>query len=194
MILPTFLLPMWHIQLTAPQYPEGLELKIWFNHLSGDISTINDLNHYIGMKKIIASEIPELRLLTPLIVSVVILLVLVFFIRKKWLLLISYIYYLGMAVYGFYDFWSWEFDYGHHLDPHAAIKIPGMNYQPPLIGYKQLLNFTSYSYPDVGGMLLMGAGVLLFLIVCNEYFFHKKSDHHVRKHPAGAGNTIAAVH
>lgn len=194
LILPTFFLPMWRIQLTAPQYPEGLEMQIWFSRIIGDIGTINDLNHYIGMKKILPDEIPELKFLTPLILSVVIMLLLVFLFRKKWLLLISYIYFLCMAVYGFYDFWSWEYDYGHHLDPRAAIKIPGMNYQPPLIGYKQLLNFTSYSYPAAGGILLMASGMLLFLIVCNEFIFHKKSNHAIRKHSASARSTVAAEH
>lgn len=46
------------------------------------------------------------------------------------------------------DFWRWEYDYGHNLDPNAAIIVPGMAYQPPLIGFKQLLNFGAYSIPD----------------------------------------------
>jgi copper chaperone NosL len=61
------------------------------------------------------------------------------------------------------DFYKWEYDYGHNLDPHAAIKVPGMSYQPPLIGYKQLLNFGAYSIPDIGGWLFIGAGVILFI-------------------------------
>ena len=36
---------------------------------------------------------------------------------------------------GLIDFWRWAYDYGHNLDSeHAIIKIPGMTYQPPLIG------------------------------------------------------------
>jgi len=49
----------------------------------------------------------------------------------------------------------------HDLDPNAAIKVPGMAYQPPLIGFKQLLNFGAYSIPDIGGWLFIGAGVLM---------------------------------
>ena len=49
--------------------------------------------------------------------------------------------FLAVAIAGLYDFWRWEYDYGHDLDPTAAIRIPGMSYQPPLIGGKQLLNF-----------------------------------------------------
>jgi copper chaperone NosL len=39
---------------------------------------------------------------------------------------------------------------------HASIKIPGMTYQPPLIGSKQLLNFTATSMPDIGGWVIFG--------------------------------------
>jgi copper chaperone NosL len=48
-----------------------------------------------------------------------------------------------------------------------------MAYQPPLIGYKQLLNFGAYSIPDTGGWMLTAAGVLLFLVVLKEYKFNK---------------------
>jgi hypothetical protein len=54
------------------------------------------------------------------------------------------------------DFWLWEYDYGHNLNPNAPIIVPGMSYQPPLLGFKQLLNFGAYSYPDVGGWIMFG--------------------------------------
>jgi len=58
---------------------------------------------------------------------------------------------------GMVDFYQWEFDYGHNLDPHAIIKIDGMSYQPPLIGSKQLLNFLAHSYPAIGfGFIAIG--------------------------------------
>jgi len=66
------------------------------------------------------------------------------------------------------DFWKWEYDYGHDLDPAAAIKVPGMAYQPPLIGFKQLLNFGAYSIPDIGGWLFIGVGLILVFIVIFE--------------------------
>jgi copper chaperone NosL len=66
------------------------------------------------------------------------------------------------AIAGFTDFYLWEYEYGHNLDPRAAIKVEGMTYQPPLIGYKQLLNFLAGSLPDVGGI---AAGISGFLAV-----------------------------
>jgi copper chaperone NosL len=42
--------PLWRIELSAPQYPEGLVLKIFADKLGGQVEIINGLNHYIGMK------------------------------------------------------------------------------------------------------------------------------------------------
>lgn len=43
-------LPIWRIELSAPQYPEGLVLRIYADKLGGDVQVINGLNHYIGMR------------------------------------------------------------------------------------------------------------------------------------------------
>src|SRR5690606_41210812 len=45
----------------APQYPEGLEMKIWINDITGDVKIISALNHYIGMRHIDASMFPEFK-------------------------------------------------------------------------------------------------------------------------------------
>lgn len=67
------------------------------------------------------------------------------------------------------DFWRWEYNYGHNLNPNAAIIVPGMAYQPPLIGYKKLLNFGAYSVPDTGGLIFIGVGLLLLTAVIIEF-------------------------
>ena len=73
------------------------------------------------------------------------------------------------SVAGLYDFWRWGYDYGHNLDPHAIIKIPGMTYQPPLIGSKQLLNFNATSLPATGGWILIVAVTLAVLLSAREF-------------------------
>jgi copper chaperone NosL len=64
--------PLWTISLAAPQYPEGIGLKIWAWQITGqkeqDLRNINGLNHYIGMKTIEPDSIPELRILPAVIV------------------------------------------------------------------------------------------------------------------------------
>ena len=72
------------------------------------------------------------------------------------------------------DFYRWNYDYGHDLDPSAAIKVPGMAYQPPIFGYKQLLNFGAYSIPDIGGWLFIAAGLFLLIAVLKEFKFKKQ--------------------
>src|ERR1051325_9276200 len=59
--------PIWRIRLIAPQYPEGLGMEIRAHEVHGhhehDLDNINELNHYIGMKRIESEEIPVLRVM-----------------------------------------------------------------------------------------------------------------------------------
>lgn len=167
--------PMWQIELEAPQYPEGLVLKLHANKIGGDVEIINGLNHYIGMATLHTENFFEFTVL-PYVFScfAVISLVLIFIAKRKAVLafFISYILFVVLAAI---DFYRWNYEYGHNLDPNAAIKVPGMAYQPPLIGYKQLLNFGAYSVPDTGGWMLTASGLLLLFIVFKEYnLFNKK--------------------
>ena len=47
----TAFVSLWVIDLDAPQYPEGLKLVIGgFAGLMGNLDSVNDLNHYVGME------------------------------------------------------------------------------------------------------------------------------------------------
>jgi copper chaperone NosL len=168
-----FILPIWEITLDAPQYPEGLGLNIWINKITGDLQTINGLNHYIGMKKIEPDSIQELKMM-PYFLGVLIVLGLIAGISgKKKLLALWTTAFIIIGTTGAVDFYMWEYDYGHNLNPEAAIKVPGMSYQPPLIGSKQLLNFTANSYPDTGGMAVIGGGLIAVLVLLYEIKYNK---------------------
>jgi len=151
-----FFLPLWRVALIAPQYPEGLGFFIWVNRMSGDLQSINGLNHYIGMKKIVPESIPELTLMPWALGGLIIAgLGAAAWGRRK--ALVAWVLALGLgALAGLADFYIWGYDYGHDLDPTAAIKIPGMTYQPPVIGSKQLLNFHATSLPAAGGWIAFG--------------------------------------
>lgn len=70
-----------------------------------------------------------------------------------------------VGIVGLGDFWKWEYDYGHNLNPEAPIIVPGMAYQPPLLFCKELLNITACSVPHVGGyFLFIVIGILSFII------------------------------
>lgn len=166
-------LPLWHISLKAPQYPEGLGLYIAVNKIVGqspqDLSSINNLNHYIGMKVITPEDIPELRFMPWLVAGLIAVGVAAAASGKRFMLYTWTGLFLAGAVAGLADFYRWGYDYGHNLDPHAIIKIPGMTYQPPLIGAKQLLNFHATSWPAAGGWVLILA-VATGAILCIREF------------------------
>ena len=168
-----YFVPLWQILMWAPQYPEGLEMDIWINDIKGDVKIISALNHYIGMKHIEVSMFPEFKYMI-YIVAFLILFGLITAIINKSVLLRAYVGLLLISgIAALVDFYLWGYDYGHNLDPRAAIIVPGMSYQPPLIGTKQLLNFTAFSGPDIGGWIfvssaLLAIGTLVFEIKMNK--------------------------
>jgi copper chaperone NosL len=157
--------PLWRIDLAAPQYPEGLSLLIYPNKLGGSVDIINGLNHYIGMKTLHTEDFIEFTVLPYIILFYALLFLAAGIIGKRKFLNTVFVLFLVFGIVAMADFWKWEYNYGHNLNPDAAIKVPGMSYQPPLIGYKQLLNFSAYSIPDTGGWIFVGAGVLALVCV-----------------------------
>ena len=155
----TFFFPLWSIDLNAPQYPEGLGIRIWLNEITGlkpnDLQSINGLNHYIGMKVIDPDAIPELKIMPYIIVFMILFGLLNAYLKSKKLIYVWIIIFLVAGVIGMYDFYMWEYDYGHQLSPDAPIKVPGMTYQPPLIGSKQLLNINAVSLPSIGTFVIL---------------------------------------
>jgi len=167
-------IPIWRIELDAPQYPEGLGLQIYSYKLGGDVAIINGLNHYIGMQTLHEENFIEFTLL-PYIIGFYALLMLYAGLKgSKKILYTTFIAFLVFGIVAMIDFWRWEYNYGHNLDPNAAIIVPGMAYQPPLIGFKQLLNFGAYSIPDMGGWLFIGAGFMCLIAVGIEVGWLKK--------------------
>lgn len=166
--------PIWRIELDAPQYPEGLNLLIYSNALGGNVEIINGLNHYIGMKTLHAEEFIEFKVLPYIIAFFAVLSLVVAFIGKRKFVYLLLLLFVCFGVIAMIDFWRWEYNYGHHLNPNAAIIVPGMAYQPPLIGFKQLLNFGAYSIPDIGGWLFITSGCFMLLSTIKEFRSMKK--------------------
>lgn len=173
-----FLFPLWNITLEAPQYPIPLGMDIYINDFADthphDIKNINLMNHYVGMKYI-PEAIPEFKIFpTGIIITSIIGLILAFKARYKWFLW-WFVFMILLSSAGLYDFYLWEHDYGHNLDPKAIMKFTNpdgsvMGFQPPLFGSKDILNFRAHSYPQLGAYFL-GLGMLLQL---GAYFVGKR--------------------
>jgi copper chaperone NosL len=189
-----YVVPMWRIDLGAPQYPEGLGLRIWIDRIEGaapnDLRNLNGLNHYIGMRPIEPDQIAELRYMPAIVAGLLAAGLLVALVGRRGLLFGWLGVFGAVALAGLADFWKWGYDYGHNLDPTAAIRIPGMAYQPPLLGSKQLLNFTATSWPDAGGI----AAILALTLALAVGFYELRRWRRTRAGalPAAAVAVVAA--
>jgi len=187
-------LPLWRVNLVAPQYPEGLGMVIDAHTVRGakenDLGSINNLNHYIGMKAIDPAAIPELRVMPWVIVGLALFAAGAALVGNRKVTIVWLASFAALGLVGLWDFWKWEYTYGHDLDmAHAIIKVPGMTYQPPLIGSKQLLNFTATSWPASGTFLL----TLAFLLGTAALFIKSKDRPETRRNAAPAARQSTVV-
>ena len=173
LLLSLFVFPMWNITLEAPQYPDPIGMQIYINKFAdanpNDIKNINIMNHYVGMKDI-PEVIPEFEIFPYFVIGMTVLGVVFGFIGNRKLYLVWCGLMIVLGSIAMYDFYLWEYDYGHNLKENAAIKFTTpdgepMAYQPPLIGAKMILNFRAISMPRIGTYLMvlgMALSVLAF--------------------------------
>lgn len=170
-----FFFPLWRIGLVAPQYPEGLHLEIWADKVIGDIRNINVLNHYIGMSKVEPDKIPEFRMFPYAFGGLAVAGFLAGLLGRKILIRLWCIAILSFAVYGLYDFYQWEYHFGHDLSEDAPMKLEE-SYQPPLIGTKQILTITATSWPEKGGYAFSGAALLAVFVLLGSFLPSRKKE------------------
>ncbi len=165
-----FTQPLWRISMKAPQYPKGLSMDIYGHKVVGghdgkDIKEINNLNHYIGMKTIDRAELKDLDWI-PFALGLLAILALrcaaIGNVRTLIDLLVLTGYVSGFA---FGRFIYKLHVYGHTLDPTAPIKIEP--FTPAIVGTKQIANFQTMSWPQLGtylmGVFVMGVFALTVL-------------------------------
>ena len=170
-LLGLFFLPMWNITLEAPQYPDPIGMDIHIDRFTdaqpNNIKNINIMNHYVGMQEI-PETIPEFEIFPYFVVGMIALGIALAFVGNRKLYLLWLVVLIILCVIALYDFYLWEYDYGHNLRQNAAIKFTDasgdpMSYQPPLLGAKKILNFRAISMPRSATYLMIG-GMTLSLI------------------------------
>jgi len=164
LLVAVYIFPLWNLTMFAPQYPDGLRMDIYSYRLEGgnngqDIREINVLNHYIGMRDLVAEDFTEFKWL-PFAVGVLGLL----YLRSAVLGTVGTLVDVLVLNAYFSAFALWSFGYrmyvyGHNLAPTAAVKVPP--FTPPMFGYKQLANFEVYSYPQAASYAMAGSSLLL---------------------------------
>lgn len=163
LLVAAIFLPLWGMTLVSVQYPEGLRMIVYPMRIIGDISEINILNHYIGMKPISADFFVELKVLPAALLALALVCAIGAFVRRPWWSLLSL---SAMAVLGGYGMWTmrrrlWEF--GHDLSSAAPITIDP--FTPPMLGGNQIAQFATYSYFSWGTTLPLIAGGLVFAVL-----------------------------
>lgn len=145
--------------LTSTFYYNGLRLNIYASKVTGDLSELNILNHYIGMMNI-DNSLPEFRWI-PWVFGCIVLLSLIIAIWPSRMISTSAIMLilLGLGITGG-DFYYRLYEYGHQFDPSAAIQVPG--FTPKIIGHYMLANFSVTTGFGAGGYLTI-LGTLLLL-------------------------------
>ncbi len=171
LFIPLFFLPLWNITLEAPQYPIPLGMDIHISKFADthpfDIKNINLMNHYVGMQYI-PETIPEFEIF-PYVVGFMMVLGLIIGFFGGYKMFFAWFFVMAiLGLLGMYDFYMWEYNYGHNLSEKAIMNFKNpdgsvMGFQPPLWGTKDILNFTAHSYPRIGAVLMFVGMGLTFL-------------------------------
>lgn len=160
------LLPLWGMTLVSTQYPEGLRMIVYPSRIVGDIAELNALNRYVGMMPISDDFFPELRVLPTAFSLIAAAAVGAALVRRRWSAGVPLAMMAALAAYGFSAMRHRLWQFGHDLDPQAAIDIPP--FTPPMMGTNQIAQFASYTYFSWGTFLPLIAGVIIALVLAAD--------------------------
>lgn len=170
LLLVSVFLPYWRMELVAPQYPEGLHLTAYVNHLTGDVREIDGLNHYIGMKPLDEAAKLERASGVWLIVAMVLMVEMAAFVHNKFAVLFAVPAATFPAVF-LIDLAYWLRAFGRNLDPHAPLSNSVKPFTPTVLGEGGIGQFKTFS--EVGpGLWLAIAGAAVIVVA---FFFHRRA-------------------
>lgn len=149
----SFTQPLWRMHLQAPQYPQGLDLDIYAHTIEGDIQEVNTLNHYIGMAPISRAELSDLDWIPFALGAVVLLTLRVAAVGDVRALVDLAVLFSYFGLFSMGRFYYKLYVFGHNLDPRAPFELEP--FTPPVLGTKEIANFTTTSWPG-GATWLIG--------------------------------------
>ncbi len=169
LLLASIQFPYWRMVLDAPQYPQGLEMRVFVNRMTGDedetlddVREIDGLNHYIGMESLYNAAQLERQIALPavIIMSVLLVVAAVWKHRWSWLLTIPAI---GFPFVFLGDLAFWLNNYGQNLDPLAPLSSAIKPFTPPILGEGVIGNFRTIAYIELGWFIAVAGGVLIII-------------------------------
>lgn len=170
LLLVSIFLPYWHMELDAPQYPDGLFLTAYVNHLSGDVREIDGLNHYIGMRPLGEAAAFERAAAVWMIVAMVLLVEGAAFVHSRWAVLLA-LPAITFPVAFVADLYSWMRTFGLNLDPDAPLSAAVKPFVPTVLGEGGIGQFRTYAEFGTGYWLAVAGAAL----VVAGFWFHRRA-------------------
>ena len=169
LLLVSIAYPYWRMVLLAPQYPGGLELRVFINYMTGDedpqldeVKEIDGLNHYIGMDSLYEAAQLERSLALPGVITMAVALVIAAFWHKRWTWLLAVPAVLFPAIF-LGDLAFWMNHHGQNLDPYAPLSSAIKPFTPPVIGEGVIGQFRTIATVEVGWFMTVGVTVLVLI-------------------------------
>ncbi len=171
-------LPLWRMELVAPQYPEGLVMRAYGYKFAedpashyDDVREINGLNHYIGMKPI--KEVTEMRLFVPGVAALIAGTLLLPFVawQRVWFRRLIVAGFWTMPLFFIADLQYWLYNYGHTLDPDAALDMDP--FTPKVFGETRVWNFHSQTGFEAGFYLMVAAALTITFAPAASRLLHR---------------------
>jgi copper chaperone NosL len=153
-------LPVWSMTLKAPQYPKGLTVTAYVDHLEGDVREIDGLNHYIGMRPLNEAAQLERELGIYAIVGLALLCVSAIVVHTKWAALLAAPAFSFPFVF-LADLYYWMRDSGLNLDPKAPLSSSIKPFVPPILGEGVIGQFRTVAGVESGYLLALLASALI---------------------------------
>lgn len=153
-------LPLWKLELVAPQYPKGLFITAYGFDMTGDVDEINELNHYVGLRPLKPENVVELKLFpfgVALILGVIAFSA--FKSQSRKLRLASAAIAWTLPLFTLIDLQYWLYRQGHDIDPDAALTLEP--FTPRVLGETEVLNFHSIGTVSIGFWLFVAAAAVL---------------------------------
>jgi len=175
LLLASVAFPYWRLVLAAPQYPQGLEMRVFVNRMTGDeddtlddVKEIDGLNHYIGMESLYNAAKIERSIALPAVIIMILFLVISAFWKWRWAWVLTipalFFPYIFLA-----DLGLWMRHYGQNLDPYAPLSSAIKPFTPPVIGEGVIGNFRTISYIETGWMIAAAGSVFILISLILQY-------------------------
>lgn len=192
LLVASVFVPYWKMTMTAPQYPKGLHVNVYVNHLEGDMREIDELNHYLGMATLDSGGQIERSIALAAILAIGLLLAASVFVHSKWAALFALPALLYPVIF-VADLYYILYQFGHSIDPKSALGGAIQPFTPPIVGVGKVGQFGTIADFQVGFYLAL----LTIVVILIGLYFHRRAykpvaDARKRMAEQGKGDTRTA--